>query len=474
MYVPAVTNKATRLDSASGRWILAASVLGSGAVFLEGSVVSVAIPAIGRDLGLGIAGLQWVMNGYLLTLSALILFGGALGDRGSRIHVFAIGLVGFAVSSVGCALAPNITLLVVSRIVQGIAGALVVPNSLAILETTFHGEARGVAIGRWAAWSGVSTAGGPLVGGWLVDAGSWRFVFLSVVPFALVAAWMGFRHAGAVEKSKPHQSSSIDYAGAVLVTLALAALVSALIAGPEAGFTSVAVMSGFISGVLLFGGFVAVEERAASPLLPLDVFRSREFVGANLNTLLIYAALNGLFFLLMLQLQNGLGYSALAAGASLLPINILMLVLSSWAGRLAERIGPRWPMTVGSLVAGAGMLLFARVRPGASYVGSVVPALLVFGVGLGLLVAPLTSAALRALGEKRAGVASGANNAVARLAGLLATAVIPVAAGLGGTHELKGAVLSAAFARATVICAVLCVAGGLVAAVMIGRGRRAQ
>ena len=468
-----MTTKGTSLDSASGRWILAASILGSGAVFLEGSVVSVAIPAIGRDLGLGIAGLQWVMNGYLLTLSALILFGGALGDRGSRVHVFAFGLVGFAVSSIGCALAPNITLLVVSRVVQGIAGALVVPNSLAILETTFHGEARGAAIGRWAAWSAVSTAGGPLVGGWIVDIGSWRFVFLSIVPFALSAAWMAFRHAGTVETSRQRKSSSIDYAGAALTTLALSAIVSALIAGPDMGFTSIPILGGLIGGAILFVAFFAVEKRADNPLLPLDVFRSREFVGANLNTLFIYAGLNGLFFLLMLELQNGLGYSALIAGSSLLPVNVLMLVLSPWSGRLAEKIGARWPMTVGSLVAGAGMLLFGRVKPGASYVGAILPALLVFGTGLGLLVAPLTTAALRALGEKRAGVASGANNAIARLAGLLATAIIPVAAGLGGAQQLKGAPLSAAFARATVICAGLCAAGGLVAATMIS-GRKTK
>ena len=464
-----MTNKASRLDSAGGRWILAASVLGSGAVFLEGTVVSVAVPAIGRDLDLGIAGLQWVMNGYLLTLSALILFGGALGDRGSRTRVFAFGLVGFAVSSVACALAPNITLLVVARIVQGVAGALVVPNSLAILETAFEGEARGAAIGRWAAWSAVSTAGGPLVGGWIVDVGSWRFVFLCIVPFALAAAWLAFRHAGVAEKAVSRKSTSIDYAGAALTTLGLAALVSALIAGPDMGFTSPPIIAGLAGGVLLLAAFIVVERRVDNPLLPLDVFRSREFVGANLNTLFVYAALNGLFFLLMLELQNGLGYSALVAGSSLLPVNILMLVLSPWAGRLAARIGARWPMTIGSLIAGAGMLLFGRIRPGVSYIGTILPALLVFGVGLGLLVAPLTTAALRALGEKRAGVASGANNAVARLAGLLATAVIPVAAGLSGATQLKGAPLSDAFGRATVICAGLCVAGGLVAAVTIER-----
>lgn len=463
-----MTTKATTIDSTAGRWILAATVLGSGAVFLEGSVVSVAIPAIGRDLGLGIAGLQWVMNGYLLTLSALMLFGGTLGDRGSRSRIFAIGLIGFAASSVACALAPSILLLVVARILQGIAGALVVPNSLAILETTFQGEARGVAIGRWAAWSAVSTAGGPLVGGWLVDAASWRFVFFSVVPFALIAAWIAFHHAPATVGKNKKDSSSLDYAGAVMATLGLGGLIGGLIAGPDSGFTSPLVIAALASGVIFLAGFVFVESRASRPLLPLDVFRAREFVGANLNTLLVYGAMNGLFFLLMLQLQNGLGYSALTAGASLLPINALLLLLSPRAGHLAERIGPRLPMAIGSLIAAGGMLLFVRVHPGAGYVGSVLPAVLVFGIGLGLLVAPLTTAALRSLGDQRAGIASGVNNAVARLAGLLATATIPLAAGLGGAHQLKGPVLFAAFGRGMVMCASLCALGGLVAALMIG------
>ena len=462
------------VKSTAGRWILAASILGSGAVFLEGSVVSVAMPAIGRDLGLGMAGLQWVMNGYLLTLSALMLFGGALGDRGSRPRVFALGLIGFAVSSVCCGLAPNIALLIAARVVQGIAGALVVPNSLALLETTFHGEARGAAIGKWSAWSGASTALGPFAGGWLVDAASWRFVFFSIVPFAVAAAWIAFRHATAAEKSTKRQSSSsLDYAGAVFATLGLAGVVGALITGPDAGFTSPLVLTSLIAGLLLLGGFVFVESRAQTPLLPLDVFGHREFVAANLNTLFVYASLNGLFFLLMLQLQNGLHYSAVVAGASLLPVNALLLLISPRSGHLAERIGARIPMAAGSLIAAVGMLLFTRVKPGASYVTTLLPALIVFGIGLGLLVAPLTTVALRSLGEKRAGIASGVNNAAARLAGLLATAAIPVAAGLAGSRRPSGAALAGAFTKAMVICAALCGVGAIVAATMIS-GKKAK
>ncbi len=450
----------------TNRWILAASILGSGAVFLESSVVSVAVPSIGRDLGLSVAGLQWVMNGYLLTLSALMLFGGALGDRGSRPRIFAIGLVGFAISSVACGFAPNVILLIVARVIQGIAGALVVPNSLALLETTFHGDARGVAIGKWAAWSAVSTALGPLAGGWLVDAASWRFVFFSVVPFALAAAWVAFRHESAAGKQK-HEESSLDYAGALLATLGLAGVVGGLITGPDAGFTSRLVLALLAGGIVCLAAFVFVEGRARTPLLPLDVFRHREFVAANLNTLFVYAALSGLFFLLMLQLQNGLHYSALVAGASLLPVNALMLLLSPRSGHLAERIGPRVPMAGGSLVAATGMLLFARVRPGANYLTTLLPALLVFGIGLGFLVAPLTTVALRSLGETRAGIASGVNNATARLASLLATAAIPVAAGLGGSRQPTGPALASAFSRAMIISAALCAVGALIAATMI-------
>lgn len=454
------------------KWVLIASIFGSGAVFLEGSVVLVAMPAMGRDLGLAMSGLQWVMNGYLLTLSALMLFGGTLGDRVSHARVFGLGLIGFAASSLVCAVAPNIVILVVARVLQGIAGALVVPNSLAMLETHFAGHERGVAIGRWAAWSGISTAVGPLAGGWLVDATSWRFVFVSVVPFALVAAWVALRHAVGGDRKKV--SKPIDYLGAILVTLGLAGIVGALIAAPDRGFTSTLVVAIGAIGVVLTIAFVVAESRVDNPLLPLDVFHSREFVGANLNTLLVYAALNGLFFLLMLQLQNGLRYNALEAGASLLPVNALLLVLSPRAGKLAERIGARLPIAVGSLVAALGMLLFVRVKPGTSYVATVLPALVVFGTGLGLLVAPLTSAALQSLGEKRAGIASGVNNAAARLAGLLATASIPVAAGIGGSHEPRGALLASAFVRAMVISAGLCALGAAMAFALIHEKRGRQ
>jgi EmrB/QacA subfamily drug resistance transporter len=452
------------------RWTLIGSILGSGAVFIEGSVTSVALPAIARDLHLGIAGLQWTMNGYLLTMSSLILLGGALGDRYSRSKVFSWGLVGFAIASAGCALAPNLTLLVVARVLQGVAGGLLVPNSLALLETTFTGEARGVAIGHWASWSAISTAIGPLVGGWIVDATSWRFIFVVVIPFALAGA-LAITIAGRSIKEKSSSNESIDYTGAALITLGLGAIVGALILGPSSGFTTLYPASLGLTGIVLLAAFFVVEHRSKHPLLPLNAFASRQFSGVNSVTLVVYAALNGLFFLLMLELQNALHYSALAAGASLLPINGLMLVLSPIAGRVAEKRGAKWPMTAGCLVAAIGMMLFARVQPGATYWTSVLPAAIVFGTGLSILVAPLTTVALASLGEKKAGLASGVNNAVARVAGLLATAVIPFAAGLGGAQSLSGTTLVSGFTRAMFICAGLCASGSAISIATIRKER---
>jgi EmrB/QacA subfamily drug resistance transporter len=456
------------------RWTLIGSILGSGAVFIEGSVTTVALPAIARDFHLGISGLQWIINGYLLTLSALILLGGALGDRFSRRKVFSLGLAGFAVATLGCAIAPNLITLVIARVIQGAAGGILVPNSLALLETTFIGEARGAAIGQWAAWSAVSSALGPLVGGSLVDMTSWRFVFVFAAPVAL-AAVIALRIGARAATTEHKSTTSIDYTGAALMTLGLGGVVAALIVGPDRGFDSALTIGTGIAGILFLIAFVAVERRSKQPLLPPDMFRSRQFTGVNATTLLVYAALSGLFFLLMLQLQNELGLSALAAGASLLPINALLLLLSPLAGRLAERHGPRIPMTAGSLVAACGMLLFSRVGPKAHYATSVLPAAIVFGLGLAFLVAPLTTVALASLGERRAGLASGANNAVSRLAGLLATAIIPLAAGLGGARELRGTTLAAGFVRAMFICAGLCAAGSVVSAFTMGeriRGRQ--
>ncbi|MEP7065229.1 MAG: MFS transporter [Gemmatimonadota bacterium] len=460
-----------QLRSAAGRWVVAGSVLGSGAVFLESSVVNVALPAIARDFHVGIIGLQWVINGYLLTLSALMLLGGALGDRFGRPRVFALGSVAFAFASLGCALAPGLNLLVLLRAVQGAAGALLVPNSLAMLDTAFEGEERGAAIGQWAAWSAVSTAAGPFAGGWLVDALSWRWVFSAVILFALAAALIVTRHIaqGEVTHSRTESTSTerIDYLGAALGTLALAGIVGALMTGPALGFADWRIVGALVGGVVCLVAFVLVERRVSHPILPLLIFRSQQFSGVNAATFLVYGALSGLFFLLMPQLQSNLHYSALRAGAALTPANVIMLALSPIAGRASARVGPRILMTVGALIAAVGMVLFARVQPGVSYLTTILPATIVFGVGLSVLVAPLTSAVLSAVKESDTGIASGINNAVARLAGLISTATLPLAAGIGGTAKLEGAAYATGYARAMLISAGLCAMGALVAWVMV-------
>jgi EmrB/QacA subfamily drug resistance transporter len=453
-----MTGAPLRLRSSAGRWAVAATVLGSGAVFLEGTVTTVALPAIGRDFELGLTGLQWLVNAYLLPLSALILLGGSLGDRYGRRRVFVVGVIGFAVASALCMIAPGFGMLVMCRLLQGIFGALLVPNSLALLDTLFTAEDRGAAIGQWAGWSGISMALGPLVGGWLADALSWRWVFACVVPFAVAAAWIA---TWKVPADEPKEVGQIDYTGAALVTAGLTGVTATLVAAPSLGRTSAWAVGG--GGLVLLAGFLLVERRAHDPLLPLDLFRSRQFAGANLVTLLVYAALGSFFFLFVLMLQDALGYSALASGAALLPVNLLMLLISPIAGRWSARIGARLPMTAGAVLAAGGLLLLSSVGPGTAYLPGLVPGLALFGVGLATLVAPLTAAVLGAVPEERAGVASAVNNATARLAGLLGTAVLPLAAGLGGLTELRGTALAVGVGAALRISAGLCLAGAIVA-----------
>jgi EmrB/QacA subfamily drug resistance transporter len=449
------------LGSAAGRWTMAASVLGSGAAFVESSVVNVALPAIARDLGLGMSGMQWVLNAYLLALSALMLLGGALGDRVGRREVFALGLVAFAAGSLLCAAAPAAPWLVGARLLQGAAAALLVPNSLALLEHVIRPEDHGAAIGTWAGWSAVTTALGPLVGGALVDAASWRLVFACIVPLALAAAWIARRRIPAERRSSSREP--LDVGGTVLVSAGLSGVTYALVAGPDAGWMRAPVLAAGAGGVLALALFVLVERRRAAPLLPPDLFRSRQFAGANLATLLVYAALSGVMLFLVLVLQQVFGWSALAAGAALLPMNALMLVGSPAAGRLVQRVGARGPMTVGALGAAAGMVLLSRMDARATYVADVLPGLLVFGAGLATLVAPLTAAVLDAVPGERAGLASAVNNAMARLASLLAVAVLPLVAGVGGAGAPERGELLSGSRRAMVAGATLCALGALVA-----------
>lgn len=445
------------LASASGRWLIAAAALGSGVAFLDGSVVTVALPAIGRDLGGGLSVLQWVLDGYLLTLSALLLLGGALGDRYDRRLVFLVGLVVFTVASIGCGLAPTGEVLILARVVQGIGGALLVPSSLAMIETVIAVEDRGRAIGLWAGLSGVSSAIGPFVGGWLVDAASWRWVFLINVPLAAVALLLTVRHVPRIRDARVR--GPLDVAGAAGVTIGLGGVTFALIEGPVRGWTPT-VVGALVVGVLAVVAFPFIEHRAADPLVPLRLFRSARFSGTNVVTLAVYTGLGGALFLLSLHLQANLGYSALQAGMAFVPFTAVMLVLSGRMGGLAQRTGPRALMTAGPLVAGAGLALLVRVVPGVTYWGGVLPGILVFGLGMAMTVAPLTATVLAAVPAEYVGAASGANNAISRFASLLAVAVLPLAVGIA---DPSGPSLEDGFGRAMLVSAALCAIGGAVA-----------
>jgi EmrB/QacA subfamily drug resistance transporter len=436
-----------------GRWIVVATVLGSGVVFLDGNVVNVALPHIGEDFGAGLAGLQWVVDAYAVTLTALVLLGGSLGDLFGRRRIFLIGLVGFSGASLLCGMAPSLAMLVAARALQGVAGALLVPGSLALLTASFEAGDRARAVGAWSGLAAVATALGPFAGGWLVDAASWRLVFLVNLPVAALAGWAAWRH---VPESRPTGAPPLDLPGAALVTGGLAMITYGLI---ERGTALAAVA--VVAGAMAMIAFLVVEATSRHPLLPLGLFRSAQFSGANLTTFAIYAGLGVATFLLVLQLQVGLGYSALEAGASLLPVTVLMLALSARMGALAQRIGPRPLMTVGPLVMALGLLVFATVAPGSRYFTTVLPGAVIFGMGLAMLVAPLTATVMGSVAMEHAGVASGVNNAVARFGGLVAVAVLP---GLAGVGELVvGQSLGDGFATAMRMAAGLCVIGALVA-----------
>ncbi|HZC27072.1 MAG TPA: DHA2 family efflux MFS transporter permease subunit, partial [Actinopolymorphaceae bacterium] len=432
------------------------------------TVVNIALPAIGRSLGGGLVVQQWVVDGYLLTLSALLLLGGVLGDRYGRRRVFTIGLVAFTVASLACGLAPTGVALVVARLVQGVGGALLVPGSLSLIDASIRGADRGRAVGMWAGLTGVASAVGPFVGGWLVDAASWRWVFYLNLPFAAVALWVTLTHVP--ESRDPEAPARLDLLGALCITLGLAGVTFAFIEAPARGWGAVTIAA-LVVGLAGLVAFPLVEAHTQAPLLPLGIFRSSQFSGANLTTFAVYAALGGALFLLALQLQQSLGYSALAAGISTLPITVIMLLLSSRMGAIGQRIGPRLPMTVGPLVAGAGLALMARVVPGASYWLAVFPALVVFSLGLAVTVAPLTSTVLASVSEHQVGAASGVNNAVARTAGLLAVAVLPPLAGITGMSDGP---LGPGFVRAMIISAILCGVGGVAAFATVRTGTPVQ
>ncbi|MFE9771360.1 MFS transporter [Streptomyces sp. NPDC005931] len=453
-----------RLASAQGKWILLTTVLGSSMVLLDSTVVNVALPRVGRALDADLAALQWTVNAYLVTLAGLILLGGALGDRFGRRRVFVLGVLWFAVASLLCGLAPNAGVLIAARALQGVGGALLTPGSLALIQATFHPEDRGRAVGLWSGFGGIGAAVGPFLGGWLVDGPGWRWVFLLNVPLAALCVLAAVRHVPESASGRAH--GRFDVLGAALGAVALALLTYALI---EAGGDSPVVAPTAVAGVAAAVAFVHVERRRPDPMMPPDIFASRQFTAVNLVTLCVYAAFGGFFFLAALQLQVVVGYSALGAGAALLPTTALMLLLSARSGELGDRIGPRVPLTVGPLLCAAGMLLMLRVGPGASYAADVLPALLVLGLGMVTLVAPLTATVLASVDTARAGLASGINNAAARAAGLVAVAALPLLAGMGPEAYRRPAAFDGAFERAMAWCAAVLVAGSAVAFATVRR-----
>lgn len=452
------------MGTPTGRWVLLVTILGSGMAMLDATVVNIALPAIGREFGAGFRTLQWIINAYALTLAALILLAGALGDHFGRRRVFIIGVLWFAAASLLCGLAPNAEVLVAARALQGIGGALLTPGSLAIISASFAATDRARAVGAWSGLGGVAGAVGPFLGGYLVQL-NWRAVFLINLPIAAFIVVVALRHVP--ESSDTQSPPGLDLIGSILAAAGLAGMTYALTnLGTTAGGGADVAAAG-IGGVVALVAFVLVERRSPHPLVPLALFADRRFSVANVVTLAVYAGLGVFFFLLVLHLQIVAGFSPLVAGTALLPVTVLMLLLSARAGALAERIGPRLPMSVGPLLAAMGFLLTLRISRGASYLVDVLPAVVVLGLGLSLTVAPLTATVLSSADPRFAGTASGVNNAVARSAGLLAVAVIPVVAGLATADYTDPVSFAAGFHTAMLISAGLLALGSLLAAVLL-------
>ena len=453
-----------RYHSPPGRWVIAATVLGSGMAAVDATVIGIALPTIGRDLHATVGTLQWVVTGYTLTLSSLLLLGGSLGDRFGRKRIFLTGVAWFALASAACAASAGSTQLIVTRVFQGIGGALLTPGSLAILEASFAPDDRNEAIGAWSGLGGVATAIGPLVGGYLIAAASWRWIFVINIPIGVAVLVMSARH---VPESRDASASHIDAGGAALATVALSAISYALIEGPANGWSSATVLASLAVGVIGSASFVVVEHRSHSPMLPLGLLRNRQFTVTNGVTFVIYAGLGGVLLLLPVVLQIVDHYSPLESGIALLPLTVVMLVFSARSGRVAAAIGPRLQMGVGPIVVGVGLALMVRVPDSRSYVTGVLPAVLVLAAGLATTVAPLTATALNSVMDIHAGLASAVNNDVARIGSLIAVAVLPALGGSTGTSYLSPHALGHGFQRAVLIAASWSVFGGVVAALGI-------
>jgi EmrB/QacA subfamily drug resistance transporter len=469
---PALAGPELSYHSGRGRWVLLATILGSAMASIDATVVGIALPAIGRDFHATLASLQWVFTGYTLTLAGLLLFAGALGDRYGRKRVFLIGVVWFALASLLCSVAMNTEVLIGARALQGVGAALLTPGSLAIIQASFRPDDRSKAIGAWSGFAGVGTAIGPFIGGWLIQAVSWRLIFLINLPMAALVIAVSSRH---VPESRDEQATGrVDIAGGALITAGLVGLTYGLIEGPIKGWASPLPLSALFAGAILIAAFIWWEHRIDEPVLPLNLFKSAQFSSANVVTFIVYAALGGALFLLPIQLEQVLGYSALQAGVSLLPVTAIMLLLSAHSGAVAARIGPRLQMTVGPLVIAGGLALFSRIGHSGSYLTDVLPAVLVFGFGLAINVAPLTSTVLAAVPAEHAGAASAVNNDVARAAGLIAVAVLPAAAGLSERSYLHAAAFSSGFHKASFLSAGLCLCGAVIAGLTIRNPSQAK
>jgi EmrB/QacA subfamily drug resistance transporter len=424
-------------DRRRKRFTIIATILGSTIVFLDATVVNVALPAISDDLTAGLADQQWVVEAYALATVSLLLVGGALGDQFGRRRIFTLGLIGFGTTSVLCALAPSSAFLIGARGLQGLTGALLVPGSLAIIAATFEGAERGKAVGTWTAWTGIATVIGPAGGGALVEAVSWRAIFWVNVPLVIFTVLLTRSHVA--ESLDPEADRTIDWLGILMSALGLGGVVFGFIEQPMHGWSSPVVLIPLIGGAALFALFLAWESRYRHSMLDLGLFRVRNFAVTNLETLIVYSGLIGAFFFVTLFLQQTVGYSPLAAGFATTPISLILFALSPVFGRIATSTGPRVPMCVGPIVGGIGLLLLTRVDADASYVSDVLPGVIVFGLGLSATVAPLTATALNSVAENRVGVASGINNAVSRIAGVLAIAVFGalIAGKFGSTVDGK-------------------------------------
>jgi EmrB/QacA subfamily drug resistance transporter len=449
-------------NSAIGRWVIAATVLGSGMAAIDATVVGIALPTIGRRFAAPIGTLQWVVTGYTLTLAALLLFAGSLGDRYGRRRVYCIGIVWFAISSAACGFAPDAATLIGARVVQGVGAALLTPGSLAILQASFSKTDRGRAIGAWSGLSGLASAAGPLLGGYLIAVASWRWIFFINIPVGALVLALSMRHVP--ESRDPNATGGVDAVGAIFGMILLAGVTYGLIEGPARGFGSATVLAGLSGGLVGGIGFALVERASPAPMLPLALFANRQFTVTNAVTLIVYAALGGALFLIPVELQVVNHYTPFQSGAALIPLTVVMLFLSARSGQLAARIGPRLQMGAGPVVVGAGLAVLSGSTGSDSYLSGVLPAMLVLALGLAITVAPLTTTALGAAPSEHAGIASGVNNYVARVGSLLAVAVLPALAGISGQGYAHPRSLAAGFRHAMIITASMCALGGLLAA----------